>query len=158
MKSLWILSGRVAFWVAWPLLFVYLLRGERTRVIIRSNKEILAVKGWLGSGRWILPGGGLHVGEEAVTGAIREVREETGLRLEPAQLQYIGVFDAEKGLKFRYHLFAVELNTRPSLKAQQFEIIEIAWVPEDILRTSKATELTTREALQTWSPLDELVQ
>lgn len=35
---------------------------------------------------WLTPGGGLNDGESVEDGAVREVREETGLRLAPAQL------------------------------------------------------------------------
>lgn len=36
-----------------------------------------------GKGKWDLPGGFLHEGEDAVPGLRREVREETGLEIEP---------------------------------------------------------------------------
>lgn len=39
-----------------------------------------------GSRYWFTPGGGLEPGETMVEGAIREVREETGLGLTPAEL------------------------------------------------------------------------
>jgi 8-oxo-dGTP pyrophosphatase MutT (NUDIX family) len=39
-----------------------------------------------GSRYWFTPGGGLEPGETMVDGAIREVREETGLELTPADL------------------------------------------------------------------------
>jgi 8-oxo-dGTP pyrophosphatase MutT (NUDIX family) len=35
---------------------------------------------------WFTPGGGLEPGESPVEGAVREVHEETGLRLDPAAL------------------------------------------------------------------------
>ncbi|WP_416900660.1 NUDIX hydrolase [Micromonospora echinospora] len=35
---------------------------------------------------WFTPGGGLDAGEEAAAGAARELTEETGLRLTPAEL------------------------------------------------------------------------
>lgn len=39
-----------------------------------------------GGGLWTLPGGGLDFGEDPLDGVIREVDEETGLRVEPGQL------------------------------------------------------------------------
>jgi ADP-ribose pyrophosphatase YjhB (NUDIX family) len=39
-----------------------------------------------GGGLWTLPGGGLDFGEDPAAGAIREVREETGYRVELGDL------------------------------------------------------------------------
>jgi 8-oxo-dGTP pyrophosphatase MutT (NUDIX family) len=35
---------------------------------------------------WFTPGGGLDAGETSAEGAVRELREETGLRIDPAEL------------------------------------------------------------------------
>jgi 8-oxo-dGTP pyrophosphatase MutT (NUDIX family) len=35
---------------------------------------------------WLTPGGGLDPGESAAAGAVRELAEETGLRLDPAEV------------------------------------------------------------------------
>jgi glycerol-1-phosphatase len=42
------------------------------------------------NGRWGLPGGGVDAGESVVAAVVREVREETGLDVEPLRL--IGVY------------------------------------------------------------------
>ncbi len=38
------------------------------------------------TGEWSLPGGYLHLGENAAHGAVREIYEETGLHIEPQEL------------------------------------------------------------------------
>lgn len=43
--------------------------------------------------RWGLPGGHLEPGETARSGARRELEEETGVRLDEADLQHVGAFD-----------------------------------------------------------------
>ncbi|MBI1857139.1 NUDIX hydrolase [Candidatus Saccharibacteria bacterium] len=52
--------------------------------------QILVTKNWMGNGKWSLPGGGLHHGEEPAIGAVREVLEETGIKLKPASLKLLG--------------------------------------------------------------------
>lgn len=42
------------------------------------------------TGRWVLPGGSLEPGETPADGAVREVWEETGLRVEPTRV--LGVY------------------------------------------------------------------
>ncbi len=146
MNKLWRLAGMIAFWVSWPLLFVYLRIGKRTRVLIIANDQIVVTKGWLGTGKWSLPGGGIHRDEESTAGAIREVFEETGLDLTPNQLKLIGEeTTSELGLKFAHIQFVVELNQNVALNPKRLEIIEATWIPIDDLgkhNTEKASLVT----------------
>jgi 8-oxo-dGTP diphosphatase len=53
--------------------------------VIRRDGRVLLCRvapGNLGEGRWTLPGGGLQFGEAPAAAAVREVEEETGLRVE----------------------------------------------------------------------------
>src|ERR1039458_1819533 len=54
-------------------------------------------------GHWTLPGGVLEVGESLTAGVVREVREETGLLVEPLEL--IELLDRiyREGGRVRYH-------------------------------------------------------
>jgi 8-oxo-dGTP pyrophosphatase MutT (NUDIX family) len=58
-------------------------------VVLRHTAEGLWVAAIVPQGRaeghWVLPKGLVEKGEAAVDGAVREVREETGLRAEPVQ-------------------------------------------------------------------------
>ena len=61
-------------------------------VCVRDGAVLLAR--WIGSEppRWTLPGGGLDHGEDPRDGAIREVEEETGYRVELRQLLTVESF------------------------------------------------------------------
>lgn len=63
-----------------PLIGVGAIVVHEGRVLlVKRGKEPL-------KGRWSLPGGLLEVGESLHQGVIREVREETGMEVEPAEL------------------------------------------------------------------------
>jgi ADP-ribose pyrophosphatase YjhB (NUDIX family) len=56
-------------------------------VVVREGRVLLVRRGTEPlKGHWTLPGGLLEVGEALVAGVIREVREETGLDVEPIEL------------------------------------------------------------------------
>jgi ADP-ribose pyrophosphatase YjhB (NUDIX family) len=61
-------------------------------VVVRDGAVLLAR--WVGSDppRWTLPGGGLDHGEDPRQGAVREVEEETGYRVELRQLLTVESF------------------------------------------------------------------
>jgi 8-oxo-dGTP pyrophosphatase MutT (NUDIX family) len=139
MKKLLQKVGTLAWWVTLPALRFYLSRTPRTRAVLQSGGKTVVVKGWLGSGRWALPGGGLHRGEEPLAGVIREVHEETGIVLQPAQMQSLGVeLYRNHGIHFQCHYFAVELPEQLPLVAQLLEISDLAWMPSGTLTAKNA--------------------
>lgn len=65
-----------------------------TTVIISPEQKILILqrgKATSGSGLWNFPGGGIESGESAQEAAIREVKEEANLTLDPARVDFLGV-------------------------------------------------------------------
>jgi len=61
-------------------------------VLVREGRVLLGRRRFdPGVGRWDLPGGFLHEGEDALDGLRREVREETALELEP--LSFLGTWN-----------------------------------------------------------------
>ncbi|XP_076041438.1 uncharacterized protein LOC143025526 [Oratosquilla oratoria] len=68
-----------------------------TQVLLVSSKKNPAA--------WLVPGGGLEVGEEAVTAAQREVWEEAGLRGRIAR--YLGIVESSQSTSGKKHRTAV---------------------------------------------------
>jgi 8-oxo-dGTP pyrophosphatase MutT (NUDIX family) len=143
--------GRISFWCSWPFWLIYLMIGRRTRVIVASGDEVLLVRGWLGDGKWGLPGGGIHKGEDSLTGALRELHEETGIRLRPEQMKFLGSSVARtSGLRFRYDQYAAVLSGRPAIKPQRLEIISAEWIPVSEI-SARTADITTINTLNRWN-------
>jgi 8-oxo-dGTP pyrophosphatase MutT (NUDIX family) len=139
MKRIWIAGGRVAFWLSWPLLFLYLLRSERTRIVVVCQGEVLVVRGWLGGGKWNLPGGGLHRGEDPAEGAVRELQEETGIEVNATELQKFFSGRIKTGLRYTVHAYGIELDKKPRLSKQKIELTHLAWIDGKELLNSPKT-------------------
>jgi ADP-ribose pyrophosphatase YjhB (NUDIX family) len=80
-----------------PLVGVGAMVEDGGRVLlVRRGREPL-------KGHWSLPGGLIEVGESLHAGVVREVREETGLEVEPVEL--IELLDRihREGDRVRYH-------------------------------------------------------
>ena len=69
---------------------------EARVLLVRRGSEPL-------KGHWTLPGGVLEVGETIVEGVMREVREETGLLVEPLELVELLDRIHREGERVRYH-------------------------------------------------------
>jgi 8-oxo-dGTP diphosphatase len=148
MKKAWALVGWGLFWLAWPALFVYLKLGRRSRVIITAENRVLLVKGFISSGRWILPGGGIGRGETARQAAIREVREETGLELSPIKLKEVGEGIAnEYGLRFYYTVFVADLPKIQKPVKRGWELTDAAWLPLSTLPRQSDVSPETRRVI-----------
>jgi len=76
-------------------------------LILNPQRELLLCH-VTGQDHWDLPKGGMHAGESPLQAALRETREETGLRLEAAALLELGRFDYRP--KKDLHLFAALMS------------------------------------------------
>jgi 8-oxo-dGTP diphosphatase len=70
-------------------------------LLIRRGKEPLR-------GRWVIPGGTVEAGETLQEALVREVREETGLTVQPGEV--VLVFDRilRDGGELRYHYVIID--------------------------------------------------
>jgi 8-oxo-dGTP pyrophosphatase MutT (NUDIX family) len=126
--------GRVVSKTTAPLIrAVYGEKHVRVRVLILSDtSEVLLVRSWLGSQRWNLPGGGIKSTETPEEAAVREVYEETGLRIAVDDLQELGTFPhPEPKRNFTLACFRVGMPKRePQVaKHRKLEMLDVSWFP-----------------------------
>jgi len=94
-----------------------------------------------------LPGGAVELGETTKEAVIREVREETGLEVEP--IKFITIFDSisrDKNDKVRYHYVLCEYLCRllgGHLRASS-DVQEAMWIRLDELDSFNVREGTRR--------------
>jgi 8-oxo-dGTP diphosphatase len=93
-------------------------------------------------GYWSLPGGVLETGETLAQGVLREVREETGLEIEPVAILEIfeRIMRDAKGVA-EYHYVLIDYICRitgGTLQAAD-DVSQVAWVPHDQLASYRIT-------------------
>lgn len=122
-----------------PLVGVGALIFQRGKILMaQRGKEPL--KGW-----WSLPGGALETGESLQAAVRREVREETGLEVEPQ-----GVFEvferimADQAGATEYHYVLIDYicRVKGGVLAAGDDVCEVAWMRLGELEGLKITEGT----------------
>jgi len=99
------------------------MRGDRALVVRRANPPM--------SGRWGFPGGVMELGETVAQGAMRELKEETGVQAEAAgPLTVIDTIDRDKEGRVRYHytLVAVIGHWQSGEGIPDDDAGEVAWL------------------------------
>jgi ADP-ribose pyrophosphatase YjhB (NUDIX family) len=89
----------------WPLIGIGVVVWREDEVLLVKRKNPPA------QGQWALPGGKQQVGETLFAAAIREVREETGVAIDP--LHIVTALDAitkDASGKVEYHYTLVEVG------------------------------------------------
>lgn len=86
-------------------------------------------------GKWGVPAGKIYQGEESFEAMIRELLEETGLRVKPNQLDYLTkVFVNHGGYDFIYHMFRTKLEAEPPVTISSKEHQAFRWaIPQEAL-------------------------
>ncbi len=132
MNRIWVIAGKITYLIIYPILVLVIRFTKRTRVIVIYENKILVVKGWLSTGKWILPGGGLHRNELPSIGAKRELLEETNIKIDQ-ELLHVVQQEYNSGLiKYQYDLFETKLVVIPkNIKKQNIEILEVKWMNID---------------------------
>ena len=124
-------------------------------IIINSKNKILLVEraeeNDYRSGLWELPGGKLDIGETLEENLLREVYEETGLKIKPQKRQHINdlVETSESKYKGFIILTISDLATIDNQRVHlSKEHIDYQWLSADqALKLEKNLTYDTREAL-----------
>lgn len=122
-----------------PILGVGALIFQRNRILlVERGKQPL--KGW-----WSLPGGVLETGELLADGIRREVKEETGLDVEP--IEVIEIFerimpDGDGRTEYHYVLVDYICRVKSGAAHPATDVSALAWVAEHDLERYKLTEGT----------------
>jgi ADP-ribose pyrophosphatase YjhB (NUDIX family) len=112
---------------------------ERGRILlVERGREPLR-------GYWSLPGGAVETGEKLAEAVSREVREETGLRVEPIELFEVFeriVRDTDGRTEYHYVLLDYLCRVRGGELRAGDDVAQAAWVREAELGGYRITEGT----------------
>ncbi len=115
-----------------PVKGLFLHNSRRVRVVITANDHLLLTKSAIGSQRWSLPGGGIEKGETAIDACIREVLEETGIKLnvKPDYLAGKQLPANKKWPVAHIDFFAAQVSKMaPPRIRRPLEILDVRWFP-----------------------------
>lgn len=117
------------YMLALPLLRLYLRRSRRSYVLLNNGGQYLFIRNFLNDGRWSLPGGGAHRGENPKEAAVRELAEELSVAVRPEQLRLVteGIWRTNN-LGFRYRIYAADFKDRTKISRRWPEIVSCGWL------------------------------
>jgi mutator protein MutT len=116
-----------------------IIRDAEGRVLLQRRAE---------DGRWGLPGGAIEPGEAPAQALVREVWEETGLRVRPERL--LGAFGGNERFRIRYRngdlieytILTFECRVLGgTLAARDGESLELRWFTAEQLASLAAPEI-----------------
>ena len=110
-------------------------------VIVRDGKLLMVQRkreGHAAHGLWELPGGKVEFGERLEIACVREVFEETGVRVIPSRIDiehYQNAFfeDKERGHIILIPVFCTYISTDET-QQQDKNVLDIRWVPLHVVR------------------------
>lgn len=80
-------------------------------------------------GKWAFPGGRMEAHDQPKGGLLREVKEETGLDIQPDGICHTGVWSSEAVSKFAVFYVATLKDDKTPVLSEEHE--DMAWISED---------------------------
>lgn len=105
--------------------------------IILHEDKILLVRYKQGESSFLVgPGGGVHVNEDLNQALVREVKEETGLIVQPGKMLFVEDLLTEhyRMIKFWFFCAIIEGQLKQTQEAKEEGIIEVSWFSKDDLQ------------------------
>lgn len=114
-----------------PLSALFLHNSKRVRVVILYKNSILLQRSSFGHQDWSLPGGGIEKSETPKQAAVREVEEETGIKINEDELVILGnkyFISGKRYPKVNLVFFKVSLSHQLNPKINRpLEVLEARW-------------------------------
>lgn len=103
--------------------------------LFNHAKEILFIKN-RGTNVWALPGGGIEANELIKSGAVREVKEETGIEISEENLQVVAIANLQFGISGQFtnivqHFYVYTKEVESTITLEASEIDDYAWLNPD---------------------------
>lgn len=97
-------------------------------VMIWCDQKLLIIKNSY-VGYYSLPGGNVKTGEDPRAAAVRELREEIGLRISPDRLtMLLDVTNQWEGRPDHVSIFLLEVDVAPTISVDNREVVLAEWV------------------------------
>lgn len=125
-QKLSILLGKGLYWLAWPVLAIYLGFKPQARAVVRSKGQVLLVKTWFSDGKWGLPGGTVLSDELAMQAAQRTVLLQTGLQI-GAVIPVAAEEYHENGLTLQLQFVATDMESPQPPRVGGQGVTAAAW-------------------------------
>lgn len=127
-------------------------------LIFREGRVLLVRRGHAPSlGEWSIPGGALEVGETLADGVKREVREETGLAVEPlAVVEVVDRIARDEAGRVQFHYVLVDYLCRVTGGSEAWadDAVGLRWAAMDELEGVAA--FTQEVILKAWGMAEQV--
>lgn len=111
--------------------FVFRPKTQGVKCLVFFENKIILVRHSYGSGKWALPGGGIHKNEKVTEAVVREIKEE--LNLEVSDIKEVEIFINTAEYKIDTVHCCVAKAQSHDVKIDGQEIIAAEWFSLDAL-------------------------